>query len=73
MKFRKYDKSEIPKWCVMPLSEHFDGIGSCWGISYGYVAKFGEKHCKTCDYYNKKWQDCKQEITCYEHPSTSNS
>ena len=54
MKLKNYKKSEIAKWCGMPLGEHLDGVGGCCGISGGGVAEFGEKYCKTCEYYKKK-------------------
>lgn len=44
---------EIPSWCKMPLGHHHDGIGGCWGISYGYVAREGEKYCQNCEYYRQ--------------------
>ena len=42
---------EIPSWCRMSLESHADGIGGCWGISYGYVREKGEAYCKKCEYY----------------------
>lgn len=41
----------VPNWCKMPSGYHNDGIGGCWGISYGYIADEGEDYCKTCEYY----------------------
>ena len=41
----------IPKWCNMHPYEHFDGVGGCWGIMYGYPVKEGEDYCKGCEFY----------------------
>ena len=41
----------VPDWCRMPLGYHNDGMGGCWGISYGYVVTKGENYCKHCEYY----------------------
>lgn len=41
---------KIPSWCGMPKDYHEDGVGGCWGISYGYVEKKGENCCKNCGY-----------------------
>lgn len=41
----------------MPHDEHYDGIGGCWGISMGDVAKEGEGYCKLCEYYNSNLDD----------------
>jgi hypothetical protein len=41
----------IPKWCRLSLPEHMDGIGGCWGISYGCVAEKGEVYCLKCEYH----------------------
>jgi len=42
---------KIPCWCRMPLGYHNDGIGGCWGISYGYVEEHGEAYCQNCAYH----------------------
>jgi len=42
--------SMVPEWCQMPASEHLDGLGGCWGISYGEVERLGQKHCEKCEY-----------------------
>lgn len=47
----------IPKWCQMLPSDHNDGMGGCWGISYGYVAKDGANWCKNCEFANKEYID----------------
>lgn len=44
----------IPSWCMMHPDEHDDGMGGCWGISYGYVKKEGESYCSNCEYYKKE-------------------
>jgi len=41
----------VPKWCGMHPFEHFDGMGGCWGISYGMVFEQGRPYCKGCDFY----------------------
>lgn len=41
----------IPYWCGMHKDDHFDGMGGCWGISYGYVFREGRDYCKCCDLY----------------------
>jgi hypothetical protein len=33
--------------------DHFDGMGGCWGISYGLVAEQGRDYCRTCTFYRK--------------------
>lgn len=32
-KTKNYPLSMVPAWCRLPLSEHQDNIGGCWGIS----------------------------------------
>lgn len=41
---------KIPAWCRLPLAEHYDGLGGCWGIRYGYVREQGETYCQACEY-----------------------
>ena len=41
----------VPRWCRFHPYAHFDGMGSCWGISGGDVLKKGEEYCKKCDYH----------------------
>ena len=48
---KSYTLEQIPKWCHMPHSAHFDNLGGCWGISYGQVAESGESYCLTCEYH----------------------
>ena len=36
---KEYEEYVIPEWCQMPSAYHNDGMGGCWGISYGDVAK----------------------------------
>lgn len=45
-----YPLSVVPAWCRMPIECHQDGVGGCWGIYHGEVAKHGEAHCQTCEY-----------------------
>lgn len=47
----RYPLEEVPVWCHMHPNDHQDGIGGCWGISYGYVAAEGEQYCKKCELY----------------------
>ena len=46
----RYCSGEIPKWCGLSPSAHNDGLGGCWGISYGFVRKEGEAYCANCEY-----------------------
>ena len=46
----EYPMSEVPDWCKMPPTEHQDGVGGCWEISTGEVARKGKDHCETCEY-----------------------
>ena len=50
---RPYHKKfyTIPYWCGMHMIHHFDGMGGCWGISYGLVFEKGREYCKQCDFY----------------------
>lgn len=41
----------VPHWCSMGVLDHFDGMGGCWGVSCGAVARYGEDYCKGCDEY----------------------
>lgn len=45
----------IPKWCRMHSSDHFDGVGGCWGISTGLVREGGRDYCRTCGFYRKNF------------------
>lgn len=45
-----YSLDQVPSWCYMHPNEH-QACGGCWGISYGNVARDGEKHCLTCEYH----------------------
>lgn len=47
-----YTADEIPNWCCMCYSDHFDGMGGCWGISHGLVKQQGEPYCSTCEFYD---------------------
>ena len=49
----KQVKYTIPKWCKMPKGYHNDGMGGCWGISYGYISREGEAYCKNCEFYRE--------------------
>ena len=40
----------IPAWCELPLSDHNDGLGGCWGISTGLVEQTAGRHCDDCEY-----------------------
>lgn len=44
---------EIPYWCGMRGSCHFDGMGGCWGISHGLVHKHGRSYCYQCTFYKR--------------------
>ncbi len=50
-----YRKSfyEVPYWCGMRGSDHFDGLGGCWGISHGLVHEQGRSYCKSCTLYKR--------------------
>lgn len=50
---RKYHQKfyTVPYWCGMHPIEHFDGMGGCWGISYGLVFEQGRSYCKGCTFY----------------------
>lgn len=47
-----YPKTEIPKWCRMPLEGHACA-GGCWGISMNDppLEGRGEDYCKECEFY----------------------
>lgn len=47
-------KYKIPDWCYMDKDSHEDGVGGCWGISYGYVETEKENCCKNYMYYKGK-------------------
>jgi len=42
---------QIPAWCHLPLADHYDGVGGCWGISHGFVKEQGETYCLPCEYH----------------------
>lgn len=44
-----YPDAEIPAWCRLPLSDHHDGLGGCWGIAHGLVRETKGKHCEGCE------------------------
>lgn len=48
---KNYPLTEVPAWCYLNPIEHQDGLGGCWGISHGEVARLGEEHCKKCEYH----------------------
>lgn len=43
----------VPRWCRMAISDHFDGMGGCWGISQGCVEEKGRDYCRNCCFYSK--------------------
>jgi len=47
-----YSLDLIPQWCEMSFKNHFDGMGGCWGIHHGEVAKKGEEHCFSCEFHH---------------------
>jgi len=46
-----------PAWCRMHPLEHADGMGGCWGISYGLVKEQGENYCVGCEYHRDQGMD----------------
>jgi hypothetical protein len=51
---RRHLKAEgyvIPVWCCMSTLDHADGMGGCWGITSGRVAKQGEIYCLRCSFH----------------------
>lgn len=52
---RAYHRSfyTVPYWCGMSMYYHFDGMGGCWGVSYGLVFEQGRSYCKGCDFYKR--------------------
>jgi hypothetical protein len=43
----------IPLYCRMSGIDHLDGMGGCWGISYGLVAQQGRDYCRLCAFYRR--------------------
>lgn len=49
-----YPRDVIPSWCRMPLPDHEDGLGGCWGISSGQQPAQGERYCVGCDFHKDR-------------------
>lgn len=49
---RSYLLSMVPPWCQLHPECHQDGVGGCWGITFGYVDRKGKEYCDNCEYYD---------------------
>lgn len=53
MKLNTQNAYMVPRWCRMHITDHFDGMGGCWGVSSGLVAEQGRDYCRTCAFYRR--------------------
>lgn len=50
--FTHQNSYTVPRWCRLPIPDHFDGMGGCWGVSFGRVGREGRDYCKCCPFYS---------------------
>ena len=51
--FNHKNSYTVPRWCRMPISDHFDGMGGCWGVSQGCVEEQGRDYCRNCGFHRR--------------------
>jgi len=46
----QYPPESVPAWRLLTEADHRDGMGGCWSILHGEVARTGGRCCDTCEY-----------------------